>query len=324
VGDVLAILEQREGVLKRVSYETLTAARRLAEARQTQLHALAIGPAALDVSSAARFGAATVFAARDDRLLYYQPELYAALAEALVCRNQYDAVVLGATAAGRDLAPRLAARLRCPFAADAINLAVENSSLVVSRPVYSGKAILKLRLRRLPCVVSLRPNNFSPEESLGQGKVEDLAIPEVELRSRTVQFKEAEQAKLDVSEAPIVVSGGRGLKDPANFKLLEELAAALGNAAVGASRAVVDAGWRPHSDQVGQTGKTVSPALYFAIGISGAIQHLAGMRTAGVIVAINKDKDAPIFKVADYGIVGDLFEIVPRLTEEIKKLKAKD
>lgn len=324
VGGVLAILEQREGLLKRVSYEALTAGRRLAEARETQLDALAIGPAALDPSPAAKFGAATVFAARSESLQYYQPELYVKLAEDLMGRNRYDAVILGATALGKDLGPRLAARLACPLAADVTALAVEEDSIVVLRPVYSGKAILKLRLRSLPCVISVRPNNFSPEESPVEGKLQELAVPDVEVRSRTVQFKEPEGAKLDVSEAPIVVSGGRGLKDPANFKLLEDLAAALGNAAVGASRAVVDAGWRPHSDQVGQTGKTVSPALYFAIGISGAIQHLAGMRSAGVIVAINKDKDAPIFKVADYGIVGDLFEIVPRLTEEIKRLKASD
>ncbi|GBD32338.1 Acryloyl-CoA reductase electron transfer subunit beta [bacterium HR33] len=324
MGGVLAILEQREGMLKRVSYEALTAGRRLAEAKGGRLHALAIGPATLDPSQASRFGATTIFAARDDRLRHYQPDVYAALAEDLVRRNGYDAIVLGATALGKDLGPRLAARLSCPLTADVTALAMEDGAIVVSRPVYSGKAILKLRVRAVPCVISLRPNNFYPEESPGDGKLQELAVPDVQLRTRTVQFKEPETAKLDVAEAPIVVSGGRGLKDPANFKLLEDLAAALGNAAVGASRAVVDAGWRPHSDQVGQTGKTVSPALYFAIGISGAIQHLAGMRTAGVIVAINKDKDAPIFKVADYGIVGDLFEIVPRLTEEIKKLKASE
>jgi electron transfer flavoprotein alpha subunit len=324
MGGMLAILEQRDGTLKRVSYETLTAGRRLAEGRQTELHALAIGPGGLDPSTAAQFGAATIFSARNEELRYYQPELYATLAAELIRRNGYDAVVLAATALGKDLGPRLAARLNCPLAADVTALAVENGTIALSRPVYSGKAILKLRVRSLPCVISVRPNNFSAQECPAEGKLQDLAVPGLEVRSRTVQFKEPEAAKLDVAEAPIVVSGGRGLKDPANFKLLEELAAALGNAAVGASRAVVDAGWRPHSDQVGQTGKTVSPALYFAIGISGAIQHLAGMRTSGVIVAINKDKDAPIFKVADYGIVGDLFEIVPRLTEEIKKLKAGD
>lgn len=324
MGRVLAILEQRDGTLKRVSYEALTAGRYLAQARGASLEALVVGPPVLDPSPAGRFGAVRIFAARYERVARYQPDLYAALSEQLVRRNGYDVVLLAATALGKDLGPRLAARLGCPLATEATALVAEGGDLWVFRPVYSGKAILKLRVRSLPCVISLRPNSFPPQESPLPAEVEELALPPVELRSHTVDFKVPETAQLDVAEAPIVVSGGRGLKDPANFKLLEDLAAALGNAAVGASRAAVDAGWRPHADQVGQTGKTVSPALYFAIGISGAIQHLAGMRTAGVIVAINKDKDAPIFKVADYGIVGDLFEIVPRLTEEIRRLKAKE
>lgn len=320
MGRILAILEQRDGVLKRVSHETLTAARALGESRQTVVDALAMGPPGLDVAAAGTFGAETVWVARDDRLALYQPDLYAAIA-AERARSGYDVVLLGATALGKDLGPRLAARLECPLATEVTELTFDGG-VVVRRPAYSGKAVYRLRVRS-PCVVSLRPNNFTPAERAGPGTVKDVAVPrDAPVRVRTLSLKEPEESRLDVTEAPIVVSGGRGLQDPKNFKMLEELAAALGSAAVGASRAVVDAGWRPHADQVGQTGKTVSPSLYIAVGISGAVQHLAGMRTAKVIVAINKDKDAPIFRIADYGIVGDLFAIVPRLTEEIRKLRA--
>ena len=192
----------------------------------------------------------------------------------------------------------------------------------VAHPVYSGKATCQLQVNGKPCVLSIRPNAFAPSSAAKAGTVEEVAPPEAGEKGRatTVAMKEPEEASVDVAEASVVVAGGRGLKEAEHFGLLEELASALGGA-VGASRAVVDAGWRPHSEQVGQTGKTVSPNLYIAVGVSGAIQHLAGMRTAKVIVAINRDADAPIFKVADYGIVGDLFEVVPRLTEEIRKTR---
>ena len=225
-----------------------------------------------------------------------------------------------ASAAGRDLAPRVAARLGVALAQDVTDLAFESGAVTVIHPVYAGKALLKLKLTATPAVVSLRPNVFTPVQRSKAGTGEIVAVEAAAGRVVVTGVKAAAGA-LDVAEASIVISGGRGLKEPANFKVLEALAAAFGGrAAVGASRAVVDAGWRPHADQVGQTGKTVSPTLYIAVGISGAIQHLAGMRTSKVIVAINKDKDAPIFKVADYGVVGDLFEVVPKLTEEIKKL----
>jgi electron transfer flavoprotein alpha subunit len=192
--------------------------------------------------------------------------------------------------------------------------------------VYAGKVLQKVKLGSKPGLVSVRPNTFEAvrraDGQSGTVAIEAVPVPSFATRVQVKGIKAPDKAMLDVTEAPIVVSGGRGLKEPANFHLLEELAEALGNTAVGASRAVVDAGWREHGAQVGQTGKTVSPGLYIAVGISGAIQHLAGMRTAKTIVAINRDKDAPIFKVADYGIVGDLFEVVPRLTEEIRKLRS--
>jgi electron transfer flavoprotein alpha subunit len=233
----------------------------------------------------------------------------------------YAAVVVAATATGKDLAPRVAAKLGVALAGDVTDLAVDGGAVVATRPVYAGKALLTLTVTASPAVVSLRPNVFTPVERPRAGAAEAVAVDTPAGRVTVREIKAAPAGALDVAEAPIVVSGGRGLKEPANFRLLEDLAQAFGGrAAVGASRAVVDAGWRGHGEQVGQTGKTVSPTLYVAVGISGAIQHLAGMRTSKVIVAINKDKDAPIFKVADYGIVGDLFEIVPRLTEEVRKV----
>jgi len=288
-GNVLAVLEERDGKLRKVSFEVVTAARRFGGT---------VDAVVCDASNPE--GAAAAIADR--------------------AKTGYRAVVFAATATGRDLAPRVAAKLGVGVAADLTDLAADGAALVVTRPVYAGKALLKVKILSQPAVLSLRPNVFTPDPDATAVKPARLAVtPGGRVTVR--EIKPAPAGTLDVAEAQVIISGGRGLKDPANFKVLEELARAFGGrAAVGASRAVVDAGWRGHADQVGQTGKTVSPALYIAVGISGAIQHLAGMRTSKVIVAINKDKDAPIFKVADYGVVGDLFEIVPKLTEEIRKL----
>ncbi|HUL02194.1 MAG TPA: electron transfer flavoprotein subunit alpha/FixB family protein [Gemmatimonadales bacterium] len=322
---VLAVLEQRDGALRGVSHEVVTAARRLADALGGTVEALLLAPRpdVKGVDALGRFGAdkvtvlhhATVFAR-------YAPEACARAVTTRATGGKHAAVLLAASATGRDLAPRVAAQLGVPLASDAIDLSADGDALVVTRPVYAGKALLKIKMTARPAVVSLRPSVFTPVERPKAGTLETPSLASGDSGRVVVrEVKAAPAGSLDVGEAPIVVSGGRGLKEPANFKVLEDLARAFGGrAAVGASRAVVDAGWRPHADQVGQTGKTVSPTLYIAVGISGAIQHLAGMRTAKVIVAINRDKDAPIFKVADYGIVGDLFEVVPKLTEEIKKL----
>jgi electron transfer flavoprotein alpha subunit len=251
----------------------------------------------------------------------YSPEGYAQAIADRAKAGGYGAVVCAASATGKDLAPRVAAKLGVSLAADVTDIGVDGGAIVATRPVYAGKALLKVKVTGKPAVLSLRPNVFTPVERPKAGTAETVAVNVPAGRVTVREIKAAEAGSLDVAEASIVISGGRGLKEPANFKVIEDLAKAFGGrAAVGASRAVVDAGWRAHADQVGQTGKTVSPTLYIAVGISGAIQHLAGMRTSKVIVAINKDKDAPIFKVADYGVVGDLFEIVPKLSEEIKKL----
>ena len=320
MSNVLAVLEQRAGALKQVSHEVLTAARALADALGGSVDALVIGSTGVDAAGLGAYGADRVTLVEDEELSLYQPDVFNEVVTAQVRAGDYAAIILAATAMGKDLAPRVAARLDCPLAVDVT--AIDGSGgITVTRPAYSGKAIYTAEVTATPCVISVRPNAFTPSENAREAAVETRPAPRPDLRTRTVRVNEPAGERLDVAEASIVVSGGRGLKGPENFKLVEDLADAFGNAAVGASRAVVDAGWRPHADQVGQTGKTVSPQLYVAVGISGAIQHLAGMRTSKVIVAINKDKDSPIFKVADYGVVGDLFEIVPRLTEEIRKVR---
>ena len=330
MSNVLAVLEQRDGALRKVSQEVVTGARRLADAlgggSTVDAVILAAGAAVRGAEQLGGFGADRVITLTNPAFERYAPEGFARAIAERAKAGGYGAVVFAASAAGKDLAPRVAARLGRPLVQDITDVTVTGGAVTATRPVYAGKALLKVKVVGGPAVLSLRPNVFTPVQRPKAGAQETAAVAGsggVGAGGRVVvkAIKAAPAGTLDVAEAPIVVSGGRGLKEPANFKVLEELAAAFGGrAAVGASRAVVDAGWRPHADQVGQTGKTVSPTLYVAVGVSGAIQHLAGMRTSKVIVAINKDKDAPIFKVADYGIVGDLFEVVPRLTEEIKKL----
>ena len=321
MSDVLAVAEQREGALRKVSSEVVTGARRLADALAARVEALVVAAGPVQgADQLGGFGADKVITLANPAFGRYAPEGYARVIADRARAGGYRAVVFAASAAGRDLAPRVAARLGVALAQDITDVTVEGGAVTVMHPVYAGKALLKLKLTATPAVVSLRPNVFTPVQRPKAGAAEIVPVDAAAGRVVVTGIKAAAGA-LDVAEASIVISGGRGLKEPANFKVLEALAAAFGGrAAVGASRAVVDAGWRPHADQVGQTGKTVSPTLYIAVGISGAIQHLAGMRTSKVIVAINKDKDAPIFKVADYGVVGDLFEVVPKLTEEIKKL----
>ena len=322
---VLAVVEQRDGALRKVSHEVVSGARRLADAMGGTVDALVL--AAGPVSGAdelGRFGADRVIVWQHAVYGRYAPEAFAHAVTASARTGSHSVLLFPASATGKDLAPRVAAQLRVPLTSEITDLAFDGEAIVATRPVYAGKALWKVKVTARPAVLSLRPNVFTPVERRRGGAIEPRSPANAEAGRVVVkEIRAAQAGSIDVAEATIVVSGGRGLREPANFKLLEELAAAFGGgAAVGASRAVVDAGWRPHADQVGQTGKTVSPTLYVAVGISGAIQHLAGMRTAKVIVAINRDKDAPIFKVADYGLVGDLFEIVPRLTEEIRRQRA--
>jgi electron transfer flavoprotein alpha subunit len=322
---IFAFVETRDGEVRKVSQEVVTAARRLADGIGGEVCAVALGGAGIRGGAAdlGRFGADEVFVGESEALARYSPEGYTVIVSRFLKDHGCSAAVFPATSMGKDLAPRVAARLGVGYASECTGLEVEEGRVVALRPRYAGRVFARESFDGQPAVVSVRANVFSPTESPRAGTVQelDVSMAGADFGAVVKEIRASAGAKLDVAEAPIVVSGGRGLRDPENFRMLEELAGALGNAALGASRAVVDAGWRPHAEQVGQTGKTVAPTLYFAIGISGAIQHLAGMRTSKYIVAINKDPEAPIFKVADYGIVGDLFEIVPRLTEEIRKLR---
>jgi electron transfer flavoprotein alpha subunit len=232
-------------------------------------------------------------------------------------------VFLPASQMGKDLAPRIAVKLEAGLASDCVSLNVENGELIATRPVYAGKALVDVRVTTPVKVYTLRPNVFTATPGGGDAAVESVTVPlDPADLTTTVRDITVAAGRPDVTEADIVVSGGRGMKGPEHFALLESLADVLG-AAVGASRAVVDAGWRPHDEQVGQTGKTVSPTLYIACGVSGAVQHIAGMSSSKYIVAINKDKDAPIFQLADYGIVGDVFEVVPEMTTRLKQILGK-
>jgi electron transfer flavoprotein alpha subunit len=320
---VLAFAESRGTTLRKAALEAVAAARSVAGS--DPVHALLVGPPGIAAAAPelGRAGASTVVVCEHAGFAQSNPEAATALAADRVRSGGYRAVVFVATAQGRDLAPRVAARLGAAFAADITSLVVTGDGIIATHPVYSGKAIATLVVTGAPAVLAVRPSSFAPEQTPRTATVEMLAPVGDPSASRVVvtELRTGAGARLDVAEAPVVISGGRGLKEAANFAIVEDLAAAFGNAAVGASRAVVDAGWRDHGEQVGQTGKTVSPSLYIAIGISGMIQHLAGMRTARTIVAINKDKEAPIFKVADYGIVGDLFEIVPALAAAVREAR---
>jgi electron transfer flavoprotein alpha subunit len=320
--NILAVAEQRDGALRKVSFEAVSAARKIADAVGGEVHVLVIagsGGAAM-AQELARYGADKVLVTENEAFKLYNADGYTDAVEAAAKGKEYFAVLFAASAGGKDLAPRVAARLDLPLATDATALDVQNNDIVITRPMFGGRAFAKVTIDAPTRLVSIRPNVFAAQENAKAGTVENVTVPAGNWRVKVLEVKAAAGAKMDVGEASIVVSGGRGLKGPENWHLLEELTAALGpRAALGASRAVVDAGWRPHGEQVGQTGKTVSPQLYFAVGISGAMQHLAGMRSARTIVAINKDPEAPIFKVADYGVVGDVLEILPRLTEEITK-----
>jgi len=323
---IAVYLEVRDGKIKKSSLEALSEAKRRAGELGVAAAAVLVGAAVADLAPGAHaLGAAKVYIIEDRALGDYSSQAYAVALAGFAAETKPSALFFAATARGKDLAPRVAARLGASLASDCTKVAVKDGTLEFTRPIYAGKAFLSFRLKSSPLLATLRPNVFPLGEIAGSGGETvriDVTIPEGVVRGRVAEVIKEESAELDVTEADVVVSGGRGLKGPEAFSLLRDLAAVLPRAAVGASRSAVDSGWIGHQHQVGQTGKTVSPNLYLAVGISGAIQHLAGMSSSKVIAAVNKDPEAPIFKVADYGIVGDLFEVVPRLTEELKKALA--
>lgn len=318
---ILAILEVRGGALRKGAAELLAAARHLADQSGGSVDALVCSTGGVNgVESLGACGADRVLTTAHPEFGHYHPDGITATVASIA--GDYRALVVSATATGKDLAPRIAARLGAACAMDVTAVETEGDRIRAVRPVYAGKALQTITLAGTP-VIAVRPGAMPAVAAGKPGEQVAVPVPEFQARLRVAGIRTGAAATLDVAEARVVVAGGRGLGEPTHFALLHDLAAAFGGeAAVGASRAVVDAGWIGHGAQVGQTGKVVAPDLYIAVGISGAIQHLAGMRTAKVIVAINRDKDAPIFKVADYGIVGDLFDIVPALTAAVAKAKA--
>ncbi len=327
MANVLVFAEVRGGDLRKVALEAVTAARALAElSGGGSVHALLAGDAGIGkaAEALAQHGADAVLVLEHTGFAQYNPEALAATLAQKLGTGTYSYALFSATAQGRDLSPRVAAKCGVGLAADLTGFTVEGGTVVGQHFTMNGKVIATLALAGTPAILSVRPASFQPAAAPRPlvTEVVTAAADPLASRVKVVELKQGNTGKLDLNDAPVIVAGGRGLKAPEHFKLCEELADAFGNAAVGATRAVTDEGWRPHSDQIGQTGRNVSPTLYIAVGISGAIQHLAGMRTSKTIVAINKDKDAPIFKIADYGIVGDVFEVMPALTAAVKAAKA--
>ena len=312
---ILVFAEQRENKLKKIALENLTLASKLGNSLGAELIAVLIGNNVSTLGETlGKYGASKVITCQNDALTLYQPDGYAKVLSEIIKKEEVTIVIMGATLMGKDLAPRVAARLNAALATDCISVEASDNDLKIVRPMYAGKVRASIRLKSEIKMLTIRPNVYLAEENPVTAELIEFSADPADIKSTVSELITGSKDKLDVTEADIIVSGGRGMKGPENFHLISDLAKKF-NAAQGASRAVVDAGWRPYEEQVGQTGKTVSPSLYIAVGISGAIQHLAGMSSSKYIVAINKDPEAPIFKIADYGIVGDAFEVVPKMIE---------
>ena len=322
---IWVVAEQREGELRKISFELVSEGKRLADKMGQSVTAILLGSNIKEKApELGKYGADKVIVADDNRLATYTTDAYVSVIGELAKKEEPSIILLGASIQGKDLSGRLAARLGVGMAQDCVEFSLDNSNLIAKRPIYAGKAYATVTFKdSSPQIATARPNVFElnePDESKSAEVIDAaFSLDDSQMKTKVVEVIQEAGDKPDLTEAELIVSGGRGMKGPENYNIIEELADLIG-ATVGASRSAVDAGWRPHSDQVGQTGKVVSPNLYVACGISGAIQHLAGMSTSKYIVAINKDPEAPIFQKADYGVVGDLFDVVPVLTEEIKKI----
>jgi electron transfer flavoprotein alpha subunit len=323
---VWVFAEQRRGKLQWVSLELLGEGRKLADTLSTELSAVLIGnDIEEDAKTLIDYGADKVYVADDPILSDFHDDSYGHILASLIERERPEILLSGATFIGRSFIPKVAARLRTGLTADCTSLGLDGRNLLQIRPAFGGNIMATIICpNRRPQMATVRPKVFKrPVPQNGrEGKIIKVPVPkDMPLRTKTIEFVKDITSTINISEADIIISGGRGLGEAKNFRLIEELAEALGGA-IGASRAAVDAGWISYPHQVGQTGRTVSPKLYIACGISGAVQHLVGMQSSDIIVAINKDPEAPIFKIATYGIVGDIFEVVPLLTRKIKELMA--
>lgn len=320
----LVYFEVRDGQIKKASFETASAVKKIADEINGEVFAIFIGK---DISSLAesvsKVGIKKAFVFEDKSLAKISNSIYGKIISDFCKEKEFDGIFFSSTSQGKDIAPLVSGFSDISYVSDCTSLSIEDGKITFVKPIYSGKALLKLQANeRTKFIASLRPNVFPIIQVNETTEVEKVTLKDYSsLKTSVVESIEKGSLELlDVAEADIIISGGRGMKSPENFSMLKEIAKIF-NGAMGASRAAVDSGWVPHSHQVGQTGKVVSPSLYIACGISGAIQHLAGMSSSKVIVAINKDKEAPIFNVATYGIVGDLFEVIPHLKEELKALK---
>lgn len=323
--DIWVLAEVKDGKVRKITQELLSKASELSAKSGGSVVALLLGDNVSGLAQElAHYGASKVYVAEHASLASYNTDTYVDVVANALKENSPATFLTGTTSNGRDLTPRVAARLNAGASSDVIELDCDAEGKITAlRPIYAGKAFAKVTFSSFPQIIEARSNAFAvtaPDASK-TAEVVTLSVSPVESRTVIKETKVSSTDKIELTEADIIVSGGRGMKGPENLFMVSDLAKAMG-AAQGASRAIVDAGWIDYDYQVGQTGKVVSPTLYVACGISGAIQHLAGMSSSKFIVAINKDADAPIFKVADYGIVGDVFKILPALTEEVKKIKA--